>query len=509
MNTSKSTFSISQDSWDWKRVASPRWSLFVVFAVFSFPGVVAYCQDMPPLTTVEQIHRVKPDELSKGWAVDMECIVMCYEPDWAILFVSDGRDGFYAGNTQNLLLKRGDRIRIVGELNQHRVPINCTYQPSDNGIEIPDAKLVDFDRLQSALDDSQMVEIVAQLVGIDSERSQACLEMRTQAGGRFRALLNDSLIETNVLKGMLGKTLRLRGVVGARFDEFQRWSGFQIWLSTPDNVFELEMPGETFAMPLTPISSLTAESIAESKSSYFRTQGVATYQITPSILLLQDDSHQLFIELNKAVDLLLVRSYDVTGTLDTSVVPPILRMAEANPSSTRFSINRTAAFHTVQELIAGDFSGQLIRTEGSYFAPFEIQGQNGFFLQSENQLLPVFVENGVFSDVVKGTLVKTTGVWIQQKSLVGFNIGSSALHSRSIGIQLGTQLPWLLITVIGVSAAVTGLSGAWVITLRQQVRRKTQQTQALNVELTRDLKARTIAEENLRTTTGISMSTER
>ena len=498
MNIRDRTHSIP--NWFQYRLLFVRLTAFI--AVFHYTALPLFSQDQPVLTTIEQIHQVKSEDLSKGFLVDLECIVMCYEPDWAILFVSDGRDGFYAGNGEKSAIKQGDRIRIRGQLNKNRVPANCSYQPSDNRIELPVPKGVEFERLQSGLDDSQYVEIEGQLVGINCESSQTCLEMRTETGGRFRALINDSKIETDVVQGMLGKRLRLRGVVGARFDESQRWSGFQIWLSERENVVESDTPGKPFVMPLTPISQLTAESILESKSSYFRTAGVVTYQLSPSMLMLHDNSHPLFVELNKPREVILDQAYDVTGTLDTSVVPSILRMAETKPSTNTFSITPSTVFHSVGELVKGDFSGQLVNTEGTYFGPCEIQGQHGFFLQSQSHLLPVFLENGMLDNVAKGTKVIAKGVWVQQKSLVGFNIGSSALHARRADIQLGTQLPWLLISVVGTSAAITSLCGAWVVTLRQQVRRKTQQTQSLNMKLTNDLKARTIAEENLRTATG-------
>ncbi len=489
--------------WPSSRPCAPLFlpTILLFLTVFPFSAFVVFAQDLPILTSIEQIHQIKTEDLAKGFPVDLECVVMCYEPDWPILFVSDGRDGYYAGNPRNLSLKPGDRIRIQGKLNEYRFPTNCTYQPSDNGIDLPRAKVVDFERLQSALDDSQLVEIEGQFIGINNEGSQACLELRSQTSGRFRALINGGKIEASELRGMLGKRLRLRGVVGARFDEFQRWSGFQIWLRSSNDIEEQEKPSEPFVIPLRPISELTAESIVASNSSYFRTQGVMTYQLSPSMLLLQDSSHQLFIELNKAGKLPLDLSYEVTGTLDTSVTPPILRMAEVVPSERTFAINTTAIFYSLEELVAGDFSGQLVQTEGTYFGPFEVRGQHGFFLQSQNYLLPVFLESEMLSDVAKGTKVRAFGIWIQQKSLVGFNIGSNALHVHLSDIKLGTQLPWLLISVIGISAAVTSLSAAWVVTLRQQVRRKTQQTQALNIKLTSDLKARTIAEENLRTAT--------
>ncbi len=104
--------------------------------------------------------------------------------------------------------------------------------------------------LQAGKEDSQLVEIEGQLVGIEKERFQTCLEMRSASGGRFRGLLHNSRSDLRRLNDMLGKRLRLRGVVGARFDELSRWSGFQIWMSEPANIEELESPGTPVDLPV-------------------------------------------------------------------------------------------------------------------------------------------------------------------------------------------------------------------------------------------------------------------
>ncbi len=369
----------------------------------------------------------------------------------------------------------GDRIRLRGKLGPHRFPIEFTCEPSDNNVEVPKPKPVEFQHLQAGHEDSQFVEIEAQLVGVDAERYQSCLEMRADDGGRFRALIHHTRTTSESLRAMLGKRLRLRGVVGARLDEQNRWAGFQIWLSVPENIEELDHPGEPLEMQVTPITKLTRDNVVASRSSFFRTEGVATYQLSPSMVLLQDESEQLFVELQKPDPIALGQAYDVRGCLDTSVMPPILRMATLEPSKQKFVISRSAQVQTVESLVAGDFSGQFVHTTGKFSGPFEYKGQQGFLLRANDALLPVFVEGGSLGAVSTGTNVEVEGIWVQQRSLVGFNIGSCALHARINDVRIGTQTPWLLFSVLGGLSTVCLASCVWAVTLRRLVRRRTQQ----------------------------------
>ena len=453
---------------------SVGWSITACTFLWMLP-FQAIAQETPIVRSVQEIHRLDARQLADGVVLDLECTVMCCEPEWPILFVHDGEAGFYAGSQKDLSLRRGDRIRIHGKLSEKREPIQCSFEASDNGIEMPSAKMVEYEWLQLGHDDSQFVEIEGQLVGVAGEHRQTTLEMRASSGGRFRGLIHSSKVNNHQLRDMLGKRLKLRGVVGARFDEFQHWSGFQIWLSEVDQIVELDRPGERFEMPLTPISGLTAEGILETKSSFFRTMGVFTHQISPSMVLLEDNQSQLFVELMEPGPVLLDVGYDVSGTLDTSLQPPVLRMGVAAPSSESFSITKSALALDVPEMVAGDFSGQFVRTVGTYSGPIEVKGQRGFLLQSKGNLLPVFAEEDSIREVAIGTSVEVQGIWVQQKSLVGFNIGSCALYARTKGIRFGTQVPWILLSVLGMAGAVTLISGVWVVTLRRQVWRKTKQ----------------------------------
>lgn len=432
-------------------------------------------QEMPVVRRVEEIHKMPYEDLFRGVQVDLECIVAIYEPDWAILFVHDGTFGMYAGGTENLPLKMGDRIRIRGLLGTNRVPVNCTYEPSNNNIQLPDPKRFDFEHLAGGRDDSQYGQIEGQLVGIGHDHHQTTLEMRTSNGGRFRGMIHGSRMPTTDLEKMLGRKLRLRGMVGSRFDQFNRWSGFQIWVGDQSNIEQVQGLDEPETIPISPISELNADKIIETKSSYFRTQGVVSFQMSEDMVLLQDQTHQLFVELQSKRPVTLDRFYEISGSLDTSIEPAILRMAEIQVVPEKFKVSRTALQLPMDDLMSGEFSGRLVQTSGVYSGPFEIERGKGFFLRSKSHMLPVFVTDGNLPEVASGTNVEVDGIWVQQKSLVGFNIGSCALYARQNGIHVGSQTPWVVISILGIVGCVAILSSAWAVTLRRQVRKKTQE----------------------------------
>lgn len=471
---------IEHDSQFFERLQELAKSLAVLLAsfllVFIASATALLGQDVVDsvIRNVERIHRVSPEDLQKGVHVDIECIVTCYEPEWAILFIHDGKDGFYAGAPRGLKLQRGDQIRLRGRLNEFRVPTDCSYEASKNSLTLPPTKPVSFEWLQAGNEDSQSVEIEGQLIGIDRDNNQTTLEMRTESAGRFRGLIHRSRVDDKELRKLLGQKLRLRGIVGARFDDSGAWTGFQIWLSVTENFQTAESSG-AFEVPLVPIAELNAERIIATKSNYFRTAGILTYQLSPSMVLLQQDKDHLLVELQKPRSVPLDESYEVTGTLDTSIAPPILRMAELSPSSESYTVQDLSKQRSIEELVGGDFSGQIVSTEGRFYGHLHLKDQNGFLLQSNGNLLPVFINDESLGAVEAGTRIRVQGVWIQQKSLVGFDFGSCVLHARKAGISVGTQTPWMLLGFFGVFALIASASSVWAVALRKQVHRKSQQ----------------------------------
>ena len=97
----------------------------------------AGAQDADVVRSVREIHLLPAERLKDRVAVDLECVVAYYAPDWPIAFLHDGTTGIYAGGPKDLNVKNGDRIRVRGVVGPHRYIIDYTVEPSDNQVQLP------------------------------------------------------------------------------------------------------------------------------------------------------------------------------------------------------------------------------------------------------------------------------------------------------------------------------------------------------------------------------------
>ena len=433
----------------------------------------AGAQDTDVVRSVREIHLLPAERLKDRVAVDLECVVAYYAPDWPIAFLHDGTTGIYAGGPKDLNVKNGDRIRVRGVVGPHRYIIDYTVEPSDNQVQLPPSTPSSFRRLQDGHEDSQFVHISGQLVSVQVDTNHVVLEMNAVGGGRFRALIHQSLVTTSELKPLLGRQFQLDGIAGARVDSNGQLSGFQIWIANRSHMQMVQHEGTDERVGYSKISELHENSLTYEGSGYFRVHAKVAYQISSNMILVYDETGTLFVELRESSRPEDGTSLDVGGVLDAGVVPPILRLAEYSTDCDEVDANPAILSKPVSELVNGEMSGQIVAISGEYVGSFSTDKQHGFLLQADKHLLPVFIDNEKMDEIVNGTRIEATGVWVQQKSLAGFNIGSSALYSRRDSISVGSQFPWRLVATLSSAGIIAVISILWAVTLRQQVKLQT------------------------------------
>ncbi len=450
----------------------------LIVVVWAMTAAAASAQD--PAThdpdvvrSVREIHLLPEERLQDRVAVDMECVVAYYAPDWPIAFLHDGTTGIYAGGPKDLNVKTGDHIRVRGVVGPHRYIIDYTVEPSDNKIQLPPSTPSDFSRLQDGLEDSQFVQISGQLVSVQMDTNHVVLEMNAVGGGRFRALIHQSLATTSELKPLLGRQFQLEGIAGARVDSEGKFSGFQIWIANRSLMRTVRQEGTDERVGFTKIGELHANSLTYEGSAYFRVHAKSAYQISSNMILVYDQTGTLFVELREPSRLEDGTSLDISGVLDAGVIPPILRLAEYSTDCEKVIATPSVVNTPISELVNGEKSGQIVAISGEYVGSFSTNKEHGFLLQSDKNLLPVFIDNGEMDEIVHGTRIEATGVWVQQKSLAGFNIGSNALYSRRDSISIGSQFPWRLVATLSFAGIIAVISILWAVTLRQQVKLQT------------------------------------
>ena len=455
----------------------PGFTLFIAIALaISAPAMRAQdpaIQAPDVVHSVREIHLLPQERLKDRVAVDLECIVAYYAPDWPIAFLHDGTTGIYAGGPKDLNVKTGDHIRVRGVVGPDRYIIDYTVEPSDNTVQLPAPKPSDFRRLQDGLEDSQFVQISGQLVSVQMDTNHVVLEMNAVGGGRFRALIHQSLITTAELKPLLGRQFRLEGTAGARIDGNGQLSGFQIWITSRSHLQTIRQDGTDERVGITKIGDLQKNALTYEGSGYFRVHAKVAYQISPNMILVYDETGTLFVELRESSRPEEGTSLDIGGVLDAGIIPPILRFAEYSTDCEKVIATPAVLNTPVAELVKGEMSGQIVAISGEYVGSFSTNKEHGFLLQSDKHLLPVFLGDRDMEEVVPGTRVEATGVWVQQKSLAGFNIGSNALYSRRDSIAVGSQFPWRLVATLSFAGVIAVMSLLWAVTLRRQVKIQT------------------------------------
>lgn len=467
----------------WRDSAGPWRLLQILVLAFASLAVKAstpaiaqdstIARELAVVRSVREIHLLPADRLKDRVKVDLECTVAYYAPDWPIAFLHDGTTGIYAGGPKELNVKSGDQVRVRGVVGPDRFIVDYTVEPSDNKVRLPTSKPSDFRRLQDGHEDSQFVQISGQLVSVQIDTNHVVLEMNAVGGGRFRALIHESLVTTAEMKPLLGRQFRLEGIVGARIGSDGSFSGFQIWITSRSQVQTLQHDGTDDRVEDTKIQELHDNSLTYEGSGYFRVRAKVAYQISPNMILVYDETGTLFVELRESLRPENGTSLDIGGVLDAGIIPPILRLAEYSTDCDEVNAAPAVFNQPVAQLVNSEMSGQIVSISGEYVGSFSTSKEHGFLIQSDKHLLPVFLENGQMAEIVNGTRVEATGVWVQQKSLAGFNIGSNALYSRKEGIAVGSQFPWRLVATLSFAGIIAAISVLWAVTLRQQVKLQT------------------------------------
>ena len=427
----------------------------------------------PALRSIGEIHKLPADQLSNRVPVDMECVVAFYSSDWPILFLHDGVVGMYAGGPNSLSIRTGDTVRVRGVVGPGRFVVDYTLEPSDNGVALPAPKRTEFQRLHDGLEDSQYVGITGQLVSVQTDTDHTVLEMNASGGGRFRALIPQALASTEQIKQMLGRQLALQGTAGVRLGDSAQVIGFQLWLGALSEITVLPQQSPNDIVPRTPISDLALVPQVRGAASFFRVHARVDYVISDHMVVVHDESGTLFVELKDTGSVKVGSSYEIGGVLDAGMVPPILRFAEPTGVIPPVEQEPDIITLSLSELVGGKLSGRVVSTRGEYVGGFSLGNDHGFLLRSENNLLPVFIHGGELEDISRGTDIHVTGVWVQQRSLIGFNIGSCALYTRLDGIVVGNQIPWTIVSVLAAAGLIAMVSFLWAVTLRRQVQVQT------------------------------------
>jgi signal transduction histidine kinase len=429
---------------------------------------------LPVLTTIEQIHRLKPEEARKAYPVRVRAVLTFREGD-GLRFVQDPTRGIYLnGWPEGVPSLPGGCYAIEGTSGPGDFapviePLKLTYLGLGR---MPEPARPSWEQLASGTMDSQYVEVEGIVVSV--EESQLQLELH---GGRAQTFVYNSTPEQ--LRARENALVRVRGCAATVFNTNRQVSSFTLHVTSPEYLTVVEPPpADPFQVP--------AKTVAEFRQFDPNASGLRRVRVAGQVVHFQDRAGYLmdggsglrfFTRIEnglKAGDLVEVAGFSEVGAV------PALREAVVRKKGQR----ALPAVHVYQpdELLKGDRDATLVRLEAVLLNQRGTTNEVVFELQGEQRAFLARMRVGVGNAPAlrPGSVLRLTGICAGQSGAGrtdgGLDSFEFLLNSPEDITVIRAPARFTLrhaLPVIGVLLLLVVLALVWITTLRHRVDQRT------------------------------------
>jgi diguanylate cyclase (GGDEF)-like protein len=230
---------------------------FVWLAV-CLPGVAAAPKSDPPvLTNLQQLRDLSAAEAAQHYPIRVLAVVNYIDPNIGELFVQDETNGafiFVKDTTSDGPIHAGTLLDISGETTEGDFAPSIAYAilTVKGTAPLPPAKQLSFDKYDGGEHEGQRLEIVGVVQSGRVKQGRLQLNVHTYDG-----TLVASMVEypPDWSKKLVRSKVRLRGVVGAIFNEHRQAIGVRLFVPGGQTDVLEPGPADPFALPLSPVQT--------------------------------------------------------------------------------------------------------------------------------------------------------------------------------------------------------------------------------------------------------------
>ena len=445
------------------------------------PPTHAQQTGLPLLTEARQILSLSQKDATRGYPIRIRAVVTYVDADWRALFVQDSTAGVYVDLRKNpTVVKRGQWVEVEGLSGPGEfAPLIDSSQVRVLGeAPMPAGRKASMEELASGRLDSQWVEVEG-VVRFATETSGFLVLDLAVEGGRLKTMILE-FDEKNPDR-WVDTTVRIRGVVGGRFNRRNQLIGVQLWVP---GILDLQVlkdpPADPFDLPVRTVESLFRYSAAETSSHRVRVQGIVTMQRTGRTLYVRDDTGELQIDTWQRTPLQPGQRVDVIGFPGVIEFSPVLQDANFRALSDVGTAPAPVKIKA-EEALAGKRDAALVQIEGRLLNHSLAQGEEILILQDEKTSFSAHLnlENGQQSlgNLPVGSRLRLAGICVVQNSPEGYPLNFRLLLHSAADVSILQQPSWWTLSrVLAAAGALGGLmlsALAWVAVLRRRVRQQT------------------------------------
>ncbi|MGD0301085.1 MAG: ATP-binding protein [Bryobacteraceae bacterium] len=455
------------------------------------PGLAATARDLPVLTNAAQIRKLTPAESRLKYPVVLRGAVTFYAPDFGLTFVQDATAGIFLnvhGDAPDA--HPGDLVEVHGVSGPGEfAPVIDNPQIRVVGrTSLPLAAMSSVEELLTGEKDSQWVSVrgivhsaeFQNVVSTDGHRRSEVLLLGVASGRNKFQVWVAGIAPGPHSVSIVDAAISVRGACAAIFNEKRQLVGIQIMVPGLGQVhIEQPAPADSYALPISPTSSLLQFSPERQSGHRIRIRGVVTLVKPGKYVFVQDESGGVVVDISQTTPVAPGDFVDAIGFAEIGVYAPILSDGEFRKIGIQrvpapIDLTRVKSLSGDQDAELVKIRGQLIdrSTQGDVIVLTMQMGGSTFTAR-----LPR-ADAATVSSIPIGSRLELTGVWSIEtdgyRKPTAFRV---LLRSRRDVIVLqrpswwtGSRIAWLF-TIL---AAIIVSSTLWVAALRKRVDEQTE-----------------------------------
>ncbi len=444
--------------------------------------------DGSPLTSTAAIHELKPDQANAALPVRLTGIVTFVDTDWKLLFIQDSTGGIfltYSGTAKPLFA--GERVTVIGLTNAgDYAPIIVVPKFIEAGkARLPEPIKITARDASSGMLDSSFVEVEGVVHPLKSGQDPRHLSFDLFTSfGQIHVSSSPGFGTIEQLRTMEDATVRVRGVCGTIFNSRHQLIGFQLSISSLEDIEVIEAPDKApFDKAPIAINDLLRFSPHARFNHRVKVAGSVT-MVGAGFFYIEDKTGGLQVQ-GQTKGLHPADFVEAVGYATPGGYSPVLTEAETHVL--RHDVASEAQPVTADSLVDGKYDSRLVTTEGRLLSVMSAPGARTLVLQSGSHTFnaQLYVPDaGVsLSTLELGSVLRLTGIssaQVDPQSLYLFNVydpGFRIMIRSPQDIEVLKRASWWNVQhtalVLGALLAAVLATLAWTAKLRRRVRSQT------------------------------------
>ncbi len=448
------------------------------------PLIEKAAENLPLMTSIAEIRKLHNDDADQGFPVDITGTIT-FKQDYADgFFIQDRDSGMYVdyGGRPIGHLHGRQRVRVVGLTRSGGfAPIIAQAQVTVLGESNWPAPLaLDSELAPTGVYDCTWMELTGRIRRIRPEFNyDLVFDVATELG--LITVRVSRISDRAALEPLVDARVRLKGVLVSVFTKKQELRGYQLLLTSIDELEVLTMP-EASARDIRPrpIAQVMQFSGEESRSPRARIQGVVTAMMPQSIYI-EDASGAIRVQA-RASNAELGDKVDVIGYPTTTEEGALL--ADAVVRATGQQSPKSPQETSAEQILSADMDNRLVEIEGRVLSVVRTGSQQTVTLQAGTIAFHAQLSaQEALPELSEGSIVRIAGIAIISRE-VGYFLDAllvpksfHLLMRTADDVRVLSSPPWwtlkhagpiLLFLLLSVLLAML-----WVASLRRRVNDQT------------------------------------